>query len=90
LSRPWKFLRSIPSHLKFCIRISRIGEPVQYAIGATVDLFNIWTLVLLIIGLATMSKFSKAKSAVIVISLWLVVNLLSLIGPAMQAKRLNQ
>lgn len=62
-------------------------QPVQYAIGSAVDVFNIWSLVLLIIGLATMSKFSKAKSAAIVIVLWLIVNLLSLIGPAMQAKR---
>jgi hypothetical protein len=65
-------------------------QPVQYAIGMALDIFNIWSLVLLIIGLAAMSKFSKAKSAVIVIVLWLIVNLLSLIGPAMQAKRANQ
>jgi len=65
-------------------------QPVQYAMGSAIDIFNIWSLVLLIIGLAAMSKFSKAKSATIVIVMWLVVNLLSLIGPAMQAKRLNQ
>ena len=65
-------------------------QPVQYAIGSSLDLFNIWSLVLLIIGFAAMSKLSKVRSAVIVIVLWLVVNLLSLIGPAMQAKRLNQ
>ncbi|HEX7140722.1 MAG TPA: Yip1 family protein [Vicinamibacterales bacterium] len=64
-------------------------QPVQYAIGATLDIFNIWSLVLLIIGLSAMSKLSKVRSAVIVIVLWLVINLLSLIGPAMQAKRLN-
>jgi len=65
-------------------------QPVQYAMGSALDIFNIWSLALLIIGLAAMSKFSKAKSATIVIVMWLVVNLLSLIGPAMQAKRLNQ
>jgi len=64
-------------------------QPVQYAVGAAFDIFNIWSLVLLIIGLAAMSKLSKARSAAIVIVLWLVINLLSLIGPAMQAKRLN-
>ena len=64
-------------------------QPVQYAIGSALDIFNIWSLVLLIIGLSAMSKLSKVRSAVIVIVLWLVVNLLSLIGPAMQAKRLN-
>lgn len=65
-------------------------QPVQYAIGSSLDLFNIWSLVLLIIGFAAMSKLPKVRSAVIVIVLWLVVNLLSLIGPALQAKRLNQ
>jgi hypothetical protein len=65
-------------------------QPVPYAIGSALDVFNIWSLVLLIIGLAAMSKLSKAKSAVIVISLWLIVNLVSLIGPAMQAKRAAQ
>ena len=64
-------------------------QPVQYAIGSALDFFNIWSLVLMIIGLAAMSKLSKVRSAVIVIALWLVVNLLSLIGPALQAKRLN-
>lgn len=65
-------------------------QPVQYALGTALDVFNLWSLVLLIIGLSAMSKLSKVKSAVIVIVLWLVVNLVSLIGPAMQAKRLNQ
>ena len=65
-------------------------QPVQYALGASLDLFNIWSLVLLIIGLASMSKLSKARSAAIVIVLWVFVNLIALIGPAMQAKRLNQ
>lgn len=65
-------------------------QPVQYAIGSSIDLFNLWTLVLLIIGFAAMSRLTKARSAVIIVALWLVVNLLSLIGPAMQAKRLNQ
>jgi hypothetical protein len=64
-------------------------QPVQYALGSALDIFNIWSLVLLIIGMASMSKLSKARSAVIVIVLWVIVNLFSLIGPAMQAKRLN-
>lgn len=65
-------------------------QPVQYAIGSSLDIFNIWSVVLLIIGFAAMSRLSKVRSAVIIVVLWLVVNLLSLIGPAMQAKRLNQ
>ncbi|HEY2091047.1 MAG TPA: Yip1 family protein [Thermoanaerobaculia bacterium] len=62
-------------------------QPVQYALGSALDIFNIWSLVLLIIGMAAMSKLSKARSATIVIVLWVIVNLFSLIGPAMQAKR---
>lgn len=65
-------------------------QPVQYAIGSSLDVFNIWSLVLLIIGFSALSKLPKVRSAVIVIALWLVVNLVSLIGPALQAKRLNQ
>jgi hypothetical protein len=64
-------------------------QPVQYTLGSAIDIFNIWSLVLLIIGMASMSKLSKARSAAIVIVLWVIVNLFSLIGPAMQAKRLN-
>jgi len=62
-------------------------SPVGYALGSAIDIFNLWSLVLLIIGFATMSKLSRAKSATIVIVFWVIVNLFTLIGPLMQAAR---
>ncbi len=62
-------------------------HPLQFALGISLDLFSIWSLILLIIGFATISRLTRARSAVIVVSLWIVVTLFSLIGPALQAIR---
>jgi hypothetical protein len=62
-------------------------NPLAYAIGSSVDLFNIWSLVLLIIGFAAMSRLPRVRAAVIVVVLWIIANLVSWIGPAMQAMR---
>jgi hypothetical protein len=62
-------------------------NPMAFSLAANVDLFSIWVLVLLIIGFAHLARVSKGKSAAIVISLWIVKDLLSLIGPALQSLR---
>lgn len=62
-------------------------QPLQFALASSLDIFAIWSVILLIIGFSEVSRLSRAKSAVIVIGLWLVVNLLALIGPAMQTLR---
>jgi len=62
-------------------------QPLGWAVASSVDVFNIWSVVLLIIGFAAMSKLPKARAATIVIVLWVIANLLSLIGPAMQAMK---
>jgi membrane protein, antimicrobial resistance system len=43
-----------------------------FSLLSAFDLFTIWTLILLVFGFAIVSKFSKAKSAAIIVSLWLV------------------
>ena len=58
-----------------------------FSLLTSIDVFGIWTLVLFVIGFAYVSKFSKAKSAAIVITVRLIVLLLGLIGPAIQALR---
>jgi hypothetical protein len=63
------------------------SNPVLYAMASSIDIFSIWTVVLLIIGFAVAAKVSKGKSAGIVIGWWVVINLVSLIGPAMQTLR---
>jgi hypothetical protein len=65
-------------------------NPMAFSLLSSLDIFSIWFLVLLIIGFSYVSRLSKAKSAVIIISLWIVVCLIKLIGPAMQSLRANK
>jgi hypothetical protein len=64
-------------------------RPVMFALLSSFDLFSIWLVVLLIIGFAALSRLSKARSAAIVITLWIIGTLLKLIGPAFQAMRMK-
>jgi hypothetical protein len=48
-------------------------HPVLFSLLSSIDLFTIWTVILLIFGFAALSKLSKGRSAAIVISLWLVL-----------------
>ena len=73
------------SNLAFLVTMKE--HPMAFAILSSLDIFTIWWLVLLSIGFAYLSKFSKAKSATIVVTLWVIVSLFKLIGPAMQSLR---
>lgn len=66
------------------------ASPMAFALLSSLDIFSIWYLVLLIIGFAYVARVSKAKSAVIIVSLWILVLLLKLIGPALQSLRANR
>lgn len=63
------------------------ASPMAFALLSSVDLFSIWFVVLLILGFAYVSRLSKAKTAVIVVSLWIVGTCFKLIGPALQSIR---
>jgi hypothetical protein len=54
------------------------AQPVLFSLLASFDLFTFWTLFLLAIGFAAVSRLSRAMSAGIVISLWVVFVLLRL------------
>lgn len=75
----------VRSNLGFLVGLKE--HPVLFALLTSVDIFTIWTLALFIIGFAYVSKFSKAKSAAIVITLFVIATLFKLIGPAMRALR---
>ena len=62
-------------------------NPMAFALLSSFDICSIWFLVLLIIGFSYVARVSKAKSAVTIISLWILVLLLKLIGPAIQSLR---
>lgn len=64
-------------------------HPIAAAFWGGIDLFTIWTIILLIIGFAAMSRFSRAKSAVIILSLWGIKLLFSVAAGAMQALQMR-
>jgi hypothetical protein len=64
-------------------------HPVLFSALSSLDIFTIWTLILMIIGFAAMSRFSKVKSAVIVISLWLITLIVKLGFAALGAARMK-
>jgi len=64
-------------------------QPLAFAFLSSIDVFSIWLVILLIIGFAALSRLSKARSAAIVITLWIIGTLLKLIGPAIQAMRMK-
>jgi len=64
-------------------------QAVLFSLLSSIDIFTIWTVVLLIIGFAILSKSSKAKSAAIVISLWVVFILIKVGFAALGAARMK-
>lgn len=58
-----------------------------YTALSSIDIFSIWSLFLLIVGFAAVSRLTKGKTAGVVIGWWVVINLVSLIGPALQTIR---
>lgn len=45
-------------------------QPVLFALLSSFDVFTIWTVALLVIGFSALSRFSRGRSAAIVLSLW--------------------
>jgi hypothetical protein len=66
------------------------ANPMAFALLSSIDVFSVWFVALMIIGFAYLARVSRVKSAVIIISLWLVVLCFKLIGPAMQSLRASK
>ena len=66
---------SVSTSLAVLLPAERWFTPTGVILGA-VDLFNIWTIVLLGMGLAAVYGFSKAKSTWLVVSLYVAMTLL--------------
>jgi|SRR2546428_9010446 len=75
----------VRSNLAFLVTMKE--HPMLFTLLSSLDVFTFWLLALLVIGFSYVSKFSKSKSAAIVISLWIIVTLVKLIGPAIRALR---
>ncbi len=61
---------------------SSSDSPVLFALLSSVDLFTIWTIVLLSIGFAVVTRFTAARVGAYVVGLYLVVVLFK-VGMAM-------
>jgi hypothetical protein len=64
-------------------------QPVLFTLLGSIELFQIWTIILLIIGFAALSKLSKAKTAAIVISLWIITLVVKVGFAALGAARMK-
>lgn len=58
----------VRSNLAFLVDMKEHG--VLFSLLSAFDVFTIWSLILMAIGFAHVSKFSKAKSATILIAVW--------------------
>ena len=64
-------------------------QPVLFSLLSNFDIFTIWTIFLLIVGFAALSKTSKAKAATIVISLWAAMIVVKVGFAALTASRMK-
>ena len=69
--------------------VSFKDHPVLYSFLSSLDLFTIWTLVLLTIGFAYVARVSKTRSAVTVVSWWAFLVLVKVGFAAMGAARMK-
>jgi len=64
-------------------------HPLLFSFLSTFDIFTLWTVVLLIIGFAYMSRFTKARSAAIILSIWAFITVVKLGFAAMGAAKMK-
>lgn len=64
-------------------------QPILYSLLSSFDIFTIWTIFLLIVGFAALSKTSKAKAATVVIALWAAMIVVKLGFAALAASRMK-
>ncbi len=65
-------------------------QMVAFAALSSLDIFTIWTVILLIIGFAHVARVSKGRAAATVIPLWLVVVAVKVALAAFGASRMKQ
>ena len=72
------------------VLLSADSSPVLKALLSSFDLFTLWTIIILVIGLAAVSgsrKITTGKTGTLVVSLWLAVVLLKVLGAAVGGGR---
>lgn len=84
---PMKAATIVKSNPAFLVDMKE--QPVLFSFLSQMDLFVFATLVLLIIGFSVMSRFSRMKSAVTVLTLWAVLVVCKLGFAALGAARMK-
>jgi Yip1 domain len=64
-------------------------QPMLFALLSSLDVFVLWTLFLLVLGFSIVSRLSRAKSAAIVITLWLITVVVKLGFAALNAAQMK-
>lgn len=64
--------------------LEREGNVVLWTLLTKLDVFTIWSVALMVVGYSTVAGFSRARSAAVVVALWILYIAISLIGPLMQ------
>lgn len=65
------------------------AHPVLYSLLSSIDLFTIWTVVLLIVGFAHVARTTKARAAAVVLSWWGVMLFVKVGFAALGAMRMK-
>jgi hypothetical protein len=69
--------------------VDPLQQRVLYALLTSLDIFIVWTLALLTFGYSALSRLTRVKSAILVVSLWLVTVVVKLGFAAMAAKSMK-
>ncbi|MGZ5442817.1 MAG: Yip1 family protein [Thermoanaerobaculia bacterium] len=77
-------VKSSPAYL-----VDMKAEPGLFALYSSLELFQIWTIILMIIGFAALTKLSKAQTALIIISLWTITVVVKIGFAMLGAGRMN-
>jgi hypothetical protein len=84
---PTKAATIVKSNPAFLVDMK--DHPVLYSLLSQFDIFTLATIALLVIGFSIMSRFSRVKSAVIIVSMWLAVILVKVGFAALGAARMK-
>ncbi|HEX2061825.1 MAG TPA: Yip1 family protein [Thermoanaerobaculia bacterium] len=63
------------------------AQPVLFSFLATLDVFTLWSVILMIFGFSALSKLSRGRTAAIVVSLWIALILIRVGFAAVGAMR---
>lgn len=84
---PMAMATAVKSNPAFLVDMKE--QPVLFSLLSSFDVFTIWTIVLLIFGFSALSKLSWAKTAAIVVSLWIVMIMIKIGFAALGAAQMR-